>query len=428
MPATMSTLFLLLSWEPFARTFGGKAHDGAYSVIQTTDESLALAGMTMSFGAGHKDMLILRLDTVWKLIWARTFGGAGADYAYSVIQAKDWGFAISGATTSFGAGNYDVLVLKVDSLGNILWARTIGGKGPDYANSVIQTQDGGFALAGGTASFGAGDADFFLIKLDSLGNLVWAKTFGDTSGNYAESVIQTADGGFVLAGWTWVSDSTRYDILIVRTDTAGNLLWARTFGGTDYARSMIQTADEGFAVAGTMNSTSGNCDAVVLRLDSLGNLAWARSIGGPCNDEAFCLIQSPDGSFVVAGDTESFGSGNWDCLVFSLDADGNLLWARTFGGKDTDWAYSVARTRDEGFVVGGWTKSFGAGADDFLLISLDQEGSCRDCIHECSPEVMTPELSASLTEVKVADCSPSMSEPFLTITKPDIVSKNPCTR
>ncbi|MFZ8835404.1 MAG: hypothetical protein ACO2O5_14605 [Candidatus Caldipriscus sp.] len=185
--------------------------------------------------------------------FAKTYGVALWELAYSVQQTSDGGYIVAGRTYSFGAGGWDILLIKTDANGNLIWAKTYGGTYDDWASSVQQTSDGGYIVAGYTESLGAGWYDIFLIKTDANGNRIWAKTYGGTSAEYANSVQQTSDGGYIVAGWTYsFSAVVDWNIFLIKTDANGNVQWAKTYGGTDYdlAFSVEQTSDGGYIAAG----------------------------------------------------------------------------------------------------------------------------------------------------------------------------------
>ncbi len=221
----MMSLFItaIVSQNFFAKTYGkGVGNDYPRSIIQTTDGGFAIAGYTTSFGAGSNDFLVLKLTSDGSLSWARTFGGTGVDDAHSIIQTQDGGFVVAGYTRNFGAGNSDFLVLKLASNGSLSWARTFGGTGVEEAYSFIQTQDGGFAVVGATTSFSAGNSDFLVLKLTSDGSLSWARTFGGTNYDAPYSIIQTQDGGFAVAGPSWSFGAGNGDLIFLKLDQDGN--------------------------------------------------------------------------------------------------------------------------------------------------------------------------------------------------------------
>ena len=304
------------------RTYGGKGYDWANSIIQTTDGGFAVAGeSSISHGAW-----IIKLDSKGNIAWDTTYSGGKYNYfkANCIIQTTDGGYAVAGSTGALS----DVCITKLDSQGNIVWDRTYGGSDDDEAHSIIQTTDGGFMVAGFTRSKGSGRADFWIIKLDSKGTLVWDRTYGGSIWEEANSIIQTTDGGFALAGWTTSKGSGGKDFWIIKLDSKGTLVWDRTYGGSydDEAHSLIQTTDGGFMVAGfTTSKGAGKSDFWIIKLDSKGTLVWDRTYGGSYEDEAHSLIQSTDGGFMVAGSSKSKGAGWYDVWIIKLDERGNLV-------------------------------------------------------------------------------------------------------
>ena len=208
----------IITWD---RTFGGRDDDGAESLIQTTDSGYVVAGETSSKGAGEKDLWVIKLDHQGDMIWDRTYGGINNDWANSLIQTTNGGYAVAGLTGSKGAGKSDFWVIKLDSQGDMIWDRTFRGSDIDGAYSLIQTTDGGYTVAGWTSSKGAGKLDFWVIKLDHQGNTIWDRTYGGNGYDWAESLIQTTDGGYVVAGFTSSKGAGGYDFWVIKLDVQG---------------------------------------------------------------------------------------------------------------------------------------------------------------------------------------------------------------
>jgi hypothetical protein len=364
----------------FCKAIGGLAIEAGNSLIQTSDGGYAIAGETYSFGAGYDDVYIIKLDANGNLQWTKTIGGEYFDGGSSLIQTSDGGYAIAGSTQSFGAGYDDVYVIKLDANGNLQWTKTIGGKKADIGFSLIQTSDGGYAIAGFTQSFGAGKWDVYVVKLDANGNLQWTKTIGGTKDDQGFSLIQTSDGGYAVVGFTQSFGAGEWDVYVVKLDANGNLQWTKTIGGEyfDGGSSLIQTFDGGYAIAGaTQSFGAGEWDVYVVKLDANGNLQWTKTIGGPASEigNSHSLIQTSDGGYAIAGFTQSFGAGEWDVYVVKLDANGNLHWTKTTGGPKDDWGTSLIQTSDGGYVITGFTQSFGAGGRDVYVVKLDKNGN-----------------------------------------------------
>ncbi|MCL0079289.1 hypothetical protein M1O18_00015 [Dehalococcoidia bacterium] len=243
--------------------------------------------------------------------WSRTFGGPNSEWAISVQQTADRGFIVAGSTMSFGAGETDSWLIRTDEEGNKVWSRTFGGPNSEWATSVQQTACGGFIIAGNTSSFGAGQADFWLVKTDPDGNEQWSRTFGGYWWEGASSVQQTACGGFIIAGSTSSFGAGQADFWLVKTDPDGNEQWSRTFGGPylDRAYSVQQTACGGFIIAGETQSFGAGCqDFWLVKTDEEGNKEWANTLGGALSDFARSVQQTACGGFIIAGDTSSFGA------------------------------------------------------------------------------------------------------------------------
>jgi uncharacterized delta-60 repeat protein len=362
------------------RAIGGTNGDYAYSIQQTSDGGYIVAGETNSFGAGGADFLIIKLDSLGNIQWSRAIGGTNNDQAYSIQKTSDGGYIVAGRTNSFGAGNYDAFIIKLNSSGNIQWSRVIGGTNYDEANSIQQTSDGGYIVAGWTTSFGT-SSDALIIKLNSSGNIQWSRAIGrigiGTGYDIARSIQQTSDGGYIVAGETY-SFSFALDVFIIKLDSSGNIQWSRAIGGTnnDGAYSIQQTSDGGYIVAGY--TILGASDALIIKLDSSGNIQWSRAIGGINNELAYFIKQTSDGGYIVAGNTNSFGTAG-DALIIKLNSSGNIQWSRAIGGTNGEEARSIQQTSDGGYIVAGWTNSFGTGSYDSLIIKLDSSGNISGC-------------------------------------------------
>jgi hypothetical protein len=357
----------------WTKTFGGTNIDIGHSVQQTNDGGYAITGYTRSFGTmSGRNLYLLKTDHSGNEMFLKTFGGNSDDEGYSLKQTSDGGFLIAGLTKSFGAGLNDVYVVKTNSNGDEVWSKTFGGAQDDEAYSVIESASGGYVIAGVTSSYGSGSRDGWLIKTNNSGDQIWSKTYGGFSSDGFRNLKQTFDGGYIITGWTLsYGPGIIGNAWLVKTDSLGNQLWNKPFGGSDVDRgySVQQTNDSGFIVTGYTSSIgAGLDDMLLIKTDSDGNELWQKAFGGTGRDYGHSVIQTFDGGFLVAGYTLSFGAGGDDFWLVKTDGSGNLEWHQTFGGSSSDIAYSIASTNDGGFIITGHTLSYGAGVHDIWLI------------------------------------------------------------
>jgi len=399
----------------WAKTYGGDSDDFAYSIQETSDGGYIFAGEAGSFGAGGYDVWVLKLDSAGNVAWQKTYGGDSVDFAYSIQQTSDGGYIVAGETWSFGPGNYDVWVLKLDSDGNVTWQRTYGGVGDDSAYSIQQTSDGGYIVAGETGSFGAGLPNVWVLKLDSDGNVTWQKTYGGVGDDFAFSIQQISGGGYIVAGNTLSFGAGSCDVWVLKLDSDGNVTWEKTYGGQyiDGARSIEQTSEGGYIVAGETDSFgAGLEDYWVLKLDSAGNVTWQKTYGGAGDDSTYSIQETSGGGYTVAGRTESFGAGSADVWVLKLDSAGNVTWQKTYGADSHDYANCIQQISG-GYIVAGRTESFGAGLRDIWVLKLDSTGSIPDCrlgVASDATITVTPVTGATTT----ADVAATMVTPGAT--------------
>jgi hypothetical protein len=373
-----SLAFAQTSWW---RTYGGLYNDEGNSVQQTSDGGYIIAGLTYSFGPGTPgwcNVYVVKTNAQGDSLWTLTCGGASADGGYSVQQTLDGGYIVAGFAASFGAGEPDVYLIKANVQGETLWTRTYGGTEDDRGYSVRQTPDGGYIIAGYTESFGAADADVYLIRVDAQGDVLWTRTYGGTGPDEGWSVQQTLDSGFVIAGRTWSFGAGFEDVYLIKTNALGDTLWTRTYGGTDSDRgsSVRQTSDGGYVISGeTMSFGAGFFDIYVIRTNAQGDTLWTKTYGGAGYDFGPSVQQTSDGGYIIAGYTESFGAGDFDAYLIKTDGHGDTLWTRTHGGASVDAGMSVLQIPDGGYVIAGETYSFGGNDGDVWLIKTDANGN-----------------------------------------------------
>lgn len=353
------------------KIFGGDNVEEGNAVQQTIDGGYVIVGRTRSFGAGGEDVWLIKTDANGLEQWNRTFGGSDIDQGNSVQQTNDGGYIIAGR---IGSGQNDVWLIKTDTDGLEQWNKTFGGISGDIGQSVQQISDG-YVIAGGTSSFGAGDSDVWLIKTDPNGSEQWNRTFGGSDFDRGYSVKQTNDGGYVIVGYTRSFGAGGSDIWLIKTDANGSEQWNKTFGESsdDTGLSVQITLDGGFIIIGNKEN-----DFWLIKTDDNGFEQWSKTFGGAGFEEGNSVQQTSDGGYILIGRTFSFGAGGSDAWLIKTDAQGSTQWMKTFGGNSDDVGISVQQTTDAGYIITGITFSYGAGDGDVWLIKTDSQGNIID--------------------------------------------------
>jgi hypothetical protein len=357
----------------WSETYGGTNADRGRSVQETSDGGFIVTGYTESFGNGYRDIWLIKTDASGTEEWNQTFGGTGDDYGQCGRETSDGGFIVTGYTESFGSGGRDIWLIKTDASGAEEWNHTFGGTGADYAYSVQETSDGGFIVTGYTESFGSGGRDIWLIKTDASGAEEWNQTFGGTGSDVGRSVQQTSGGGFIVTGYS-NSNTTGYNsVWLIKTDASGSEEWNQTYGGdfADVGWSGQETSEGGFIVTGYTDSFgSGDRDIWLIKTDANGAEEWNQTFGGTGMDAALSVDEASGGGYIIAGYKDFYGSGNGDVWLIKTDASGAEEWNQTFGGTGVDVAVSAQETSGGGYVIAGYTDSFGSGNNDVWLITV----------------------------------------------------------
>lgn len=367
-----------IQWQ---KTFGGPSADVARSVQQTSDGGYIIVGWTESYGAGSRDVYLIKTDAAGNMKWQKTFGGSGYDDGFSVQQTSDGGYIVVGYTASFGYMS-DVYLIKTDSEGDLVWQKPIGGTEAEEGRSIQETPDGGYIIIGYTCSYGTGGGvdtcgDVWLVKSDSGGNVDWHQTWGGSGTDGGNGGGLTSDGGYIIAAGTHSFGAGGWDAWLIKTDSSGKEQWKKTFGGSsdDGCSSVQQTSDGGYILTGSTHSFGAGDpygNLYLIRTDSAGNTVWENNFGGNASDVGVSAHQTPDGGYIAAGWTRSFGTGDpyGDVYLVRTDSAGNMLWQTTFGGSSSDAATSFQPTSDGGYIIAGSTRSYGAGNDDVYLLKI----------------------------------------------------------
>ena len=385
----------------FIKTFGGGSNETARSVIQTTDGGYAVLGYTQSNDGDiinktdiSFDYWLLKFDANDNLQWSKTYGGSDIDQGSKIIQTLDGGFALIGSSSSndgdvfTNEGFNDIWLVKLDISGNITWEKSYGFPGNDLGFSIVQNADGGYFVSGVIDVSGSGGdgndrslhagGDYWGLKLDANGTKIWRRYFGGSFTDSAFDVIASDDGGFILIGSSDSDDvditnnKGGYDFWIVKVDTNGNMVWEKSFGGSqiDEARSITKTVDGNYLIVGDSRSndqdvsnSKGAADMWLIKISGSGNLIWEKSFGGSSFDVTRNISPTADGGFLLSGSSRSqdgdveTNKGQNDVWIVKIDNSGNIEWQKTVGGSDIDFAYNAVELNNGDIIVVGESNS-----------------------------------------------------------------------
>jgi hypothetical protein len=362
-----------LVWE---KTYGGTGDDRAFSVTSVDNNGLLIVGSSRSFNMNDTAAWAVRIDSSGNLVWNKTYFRYKGSEFRSALETTD-GFLLVG--NAFGAsGNEDVWILKIDRQGNALWNKTFGGDNFNKVFSAAMSPDG-FIFAGLTNSSEGSNSCAWLLKTDMGGNMLWNKTYQETEDSAFRAILVTMSGDYVIAGYSDSSGNGNYDSLLVKTDGNGTIVWNRTYGGPESDKAYaLAGSNDGYMLAGETHSNIGaDADAFVLNTDIEGRLVWNKTYGGANFDVANAIVPTENRGYLLVGFTFSYGQGQRDFWFFEIDNLGNLVWSRTYGREDFEEAYAAVEVGENEFVISGWTNSIGTGSYDFYVIRMKIMGSAN---------------------------------------------------
>lgn len=305
--------------------------DYGYSVQQTSDGGFILTGRANTLGV--EDLYLIKTDSLGNTIWVKGFGDIYDDMGASVQQTSDGGYIVTGTNNFAHLTLRDLYLIKTDSNGDSLWTKSIGGEGYEEGYQVHETFDNNYIVVGFTSSYGQGQTDIYLIKTNIFGDTLWTKTYGGDMHDIGFSVQQTNDNGFIITGTTNSYGNGDYDIYLVKTSGNGETQWTKTYGGIDEEMgfSVKQTVDGGYIIAGKTESFgNGGEDVYLLKTNSYGDSLWSRTFGGEFDDRGMSVQQTIDGGYIIAGVTKSFGNGDRDFYIIKTDQYGTITSTSEF--------------------------------------------------------------------------------------------------
>jgi hypothetical protein len=464
-----------IEWQ---NTIGGSKNDGVSSIQQTNDGGYIIGGSSISNISGDKtennidtvcnpecttDYWVVKTDAAGNIQWQNTTGGNDYDNFCCIQQTADGGYIIGGSSSSSISGdkteNYigltaydDYWIIKTDATGNIQWQNVIGGDFTDVLSSIQQTADGGYILGGSSNSDISGDktenswynlgglpsSDYWIVKIDSIGNIQWQNTIGGWDDDGVSSIDQTVDGGYILGGSSSsdisgdkTEDTNGYpDYWIVKIDSLGSILWQNTIGGNNWETlyCIRQINDGGYVLGGQSNSSTsgdktedsnGGYDYWIIKTDATGNIQWQNTIGGSADDWLYDIQQTSGGGYILAGmsgsgisgDKTENNTGLIDYWIVKADTAGYIQWQNTIGGNKSDYLFSIQQTADSGYILGGysasdisgdktedsWNDDLGYNTFDYWIVKLSQEIGIEDVVVDMVYNIFPNPFTTSAT-------------------------------
>ena len=361
----------------FYCTYGGNGYDVGYDVKQTLDGGYIITGSTSSYGQGNTDMYLLKIDSMGQKVFQTTFGGVSNEIGKSVVQLLDSSYVMAGYTSSTGVGGYDVFLVKADKAGNLIWQKTIGGNDWDFANSMNATTDGGFIIAGTTYSYGHGNADGYVIKTDANGDTLWTKTFGGINDDEFKSVIQTSDGNYALTGYTKSYSDVLGDGWIFKLNQNGDSIYSKSVGGnySDVLNNVIELPNTNLYFVGSNRSQTNGANTVNWRyvLDNINNTVINDFIGNTNPERYNSSAVGLNGTIVTVGYNNYTGTTS-DANIHVFTSGLGYISYNPFGVETTDELFSVSKTKDKGFVSIGSSIGNTTLLSDILFVKTDSLG------------------------------------------------------
>lgn len=377
--------FNLLAQTVFERALGGTGNDSGYGVSLLPDGNYLVLASTTNSGAGGQDISLTKTNANGETLWSKTYGGSSDEYPGMVIPTNDGGLVIVGTTYSFGSGDRDIYVIRTDAAGNLQWSKVYGGNYTERGFVIRQLLDGNFIVGGSEQSNGAGQYDVFIMKINANnGSIIWSRNIGGSLSDTLTDIVLLDGDELLVSGSTSSTIGSDYDFYVARLNASGNLIWHKQIrtDEQEHLFGIFPTTDGGYLCFGHIFLTTW--DILAVKLNSAGNIVWANRYDAGGSDYVNDAIQTTDGNYVTSCFTTSAGNGGNDILLVKFEPDGNVIWAKTYGGAGDENdpfmpGSMVQQTADNGFLIGAQTNSFGSGGMDIYLIKTDDNGNTNNC-------------------------------------------------
>ncbi len=374
---------MLAQYSPkWHKTIGTQGNQIAESILQISDGNYLLVGNSSTQSNSNSDtyspynskLMLVKLDEKGNKVWETLIGLGKNNFGNSAAETHNGDFIVVGASNDKNGGMHDLWVVRANTNGEFLWEQKFGGAGLDEAYCIKKTSDSGFIVSGLTESKGNGDADMWVLRFDRWGKLLWDKTYGGAGYEEARSIIETANGDFIVAGCTTSGGEGKKDINLIRVNASGKEIWNKKYGYeyNDLAREVIETSNGDILLVGTSASNGGQkTNSIAIRTDSKGEVIWEKQFGKTNRNMAYSVVELRNNELVIAGSTSSIETG-YDVQLMVLDQFGDEVWQQVYGGIRWDEAFSIIQS-DENVLFTGYTKSYLANQSDIWTFMLEPD-------------------------------------------------------
>jgi len=345
-------------------------------VLPTNDGGYMIAATTENTVSNDLDMYIIKTDKYGDPMSTKTYGGPRVEYPNCMVKLDDGNFFVVGYTQSFSGGDMNIYLLKLNQSGDTLFTKVYGGYGNEEGKEIVKTADGNYVIVGASNSVSFTDNNIMLLKINPAGEVLWTKYYGGPNYESARSVKLCPDGGFIVAGKTAANPTSVASLFLVKTNSSGDTTWTKTYSGPDSyeGKSIIANTDGTYVLAVDDSSAANDSDVRIMKLNNSGGIIWNKNYGGTLKDIVKIIQPTTDGGYIVGAISRSFGWINPDMWIIKLDAYGDSPWTKHYGGGGHEHLYSLHQTDDGGYIAIGHARSFSANWEVYFL-KLDQEGA-----------------------------------------------------
>jgi hypothetical protein len=363
----------------WTKIYGGNGNDYAMSIINIDSTGSLICGSTAPSNSNNSDVYLLRINKYGDTLWTKQIEDTLREFGKFIMEANDSGYLIAALAGNLsGLPKAHIWLIRINSFGDTLWTKNISKNYYDNITSIYRENKDGYIILANSSFPSPQGYDLWLIKIDNDGDTLWSKTYGGDGAEFAGAAIQTKDNGYLITGSTFVNDTAEGDVWIIKTDSFGETLWSRIYGGKqkEGGRQIQMLKDGGYIIGCRYYSPyEGNSDILLMKIDDDGDTLWNKVYGGTEDDWIMSMLATKDGGCIGVGYTKSNNDRDTNVWVIKINESGDTLWTKEIGGKKGDIGRSIQETSDGGYIICGTTKSFDGKQEDIYIIRLDKEST-----------------------------------------------------